>query len=206
VEPALTPRLGAGGDPPGATPLTPEDLDGLLPSDLATRGDLDRAELENIVEARIWATGRTWTPAALLDPFAVRDLHRRMFADVWRWAGTWRRRETSIGVAPETIAVRVRDLLDDALAWVAHATYPPDEIALRLHHRLALVHPFPNGNGRHARLCADLLARSLGQPVFTWSGGDLGSADATRERYLAALRRMDADPDAVDALVAFARS
>ena len=204
--PALTPQLRGGGDPPGATPLTPDDLDGLIPSDLATRGDLDRAELENIIEARIWAIRRTWTPTTLLDARALRDLHRRMFGYVWRWAGAWRRREANIGSAPEAVPVHVRDLLDDTLAWIGNSTYPPDEIALRFHHRLVLIHPFSNGNGRHARLCADLLARSLGRSVFTWSGGDLGHADETRESYLAALRAMDSDRDAVAALRAFARS
>jgi Fic-DOC domain mobile mystery protein B len=195
-----------GADPPGATPLTADDLDGLIPSDLATRGDLDRAELENIVEGRLWAGARRWTPASLLDAAAVRDLHRRMFGQVWRWAGQWRRRETNLGVSPEAIAVAVRDTLDDARAWVEHATYPPDEVALRLHHRLVAVHPFPNGNGRHARLCADLLVRTLGRPPLTWSGGDLVHTAAVRDRYLAALRAMDSDRDDVTSLLDFARS
>ena len=186
--------------------MTADDLDGLIPTDIATRADLDLAELENIVEARVWATGRTWTAASLLDAQALRDLHRRMFGHVWRWAGTWRRRETNIGAAPEAIQVQLRELLDDTRVWIEHGTYPADEITLRFHHRLVLLHPFPNGNGRHARLCADLLTRPLGRPAFTWSGGELGRVDETRERYLAALRVMDHDHDDIAALLAFARS
>ena len=124
---------------------------------MATRGDLDRAELENILEARTWAASRTWKPDDLLDSHALADLHHRMFAQVWRWAGKWRSRETSIGIAPEHIQTDLRILVDDARAWTEFTTYPADEIAVRFHHRLVFIHPFPNGNGRHARLAADLL-------------------------------------------------
>jgi Fic-DOC domain mobile mystery protein B len=180
-----------------------------MPPDVATRADLDRVEFQNVIDARLWAMGRTWTVDALLDTQVLRGLHRRMFGEVWRWAGDLRLRETNVGVAPGTIPVALRDLLDDARAWCEHGTYPADETALRLHHRLAQVHPFANGNGRHARLCADLLVRALGRPVFAWSGdlsGDaIGRADVTRERYLAALRAMDRDREDVAALLAFAR-
>ena len=172
----------------------------MIPSDLATRGDLDRAELENILEGQTRAYRRTWRPTELLDSYALADLHRRMFGQVWRWAGSWRRRETSIGIAPESIQVVLRMLLDDTLTWIQFQTYPPDEIALRFHHRLVAIHPFPNGNGRHARLVADLLVRALARPVFSWGG------DPDRRRYQEALRALDRDRDAVGLLLAFARA
>ena len=201
----MTRPLG-GADPPGATPLTPDELAGLIPTDVATRADLDEVELENIVAARTWAATRTWSPERLLTREAVFDLHRRMFGEVWRWAGTQRRRETSIGVAPEAIGVELRNLLDDTLVWIEHTTYDADVAALRCHHRLVQIHVFPNGNGRHARLCADLLARALGRAPFTWGGTELTRADAARAAYLRALRAMDADRDDVGPLLAFARA
>lgn len=196
-------RLPGGPDPRGATPLTAEDLESLIPTDIATRGDLDRAELENILEASAWASARSWSTERILDRYALADLHRRMFGQVWRWAGQWRRRETSVGIAPEKIQTELRMLLDDALAWVEFASYPVDEIGIRFHHRLVQVHPFPNGNGRHARLAADLLARSMGRPAFSWSYRPGVQAD--RERYRGALQAMDRNPADVDMLLAFAR-
>lgn len=199
----MTPRRQRPPDPVGATPLTDDDLEGLIPTDVATRGDLDRAELENIVEARTWAAGRTWKPDTVLDSHTLADLHRRMFRQVWRWAGKWRSRETSIGIAPERIQTELRMLVDDALAWTEFTTYPADEIAIRFHHRLVFIHPFPNGNGRHARLAADLLMRSLGQPVFTWSQRPGVLPD--RKRYREALQAMDRDREDVARLLKFAR-
>lgn len=176
---------------------------GLIPADVATRGDLDRAELENIVEARLWASRRTWTPAQLLDRDGLADLHRRMFNQVWTWAGKWRQREASIGIAPERIQVGLHDLLQDVHAWIECKTFPPDEIAILFHHRLVFIHPFPNGNGRHARLAADLLAVALGQPAFSWSERADGTVD--RDAYRRALQVLDASREDADPLLAFAR-
>lgn len=193
-----------GEDPPGATPLSDDDRAGLIPTDLATRGDLNAAEAANVVAARTWAATRAWTADALLRDDVLRDLHRRMYGDVWRWAGTYRRRDTNIGVEWTTIPVALRSMLEDVRAWVEYGTYEPDVLALRFHHRLVQIHVFPNGNGRHARLCADLLARALGGRPFTWGGVALDDVGAARAAYLDALRAMDADRDDVAALLAFA--
>ena len=127
-----------------------------------------------------------------------------MFGDVWRWAGTSRTSERNLGIAYYEIPVAVRQLLHDARAWIAHATYSPDEIAVRLHHRLVQIHPFPNGNGRHARLMADLLVMSRGQERFSWGRTSLGEAGDVRRRYIAALRA--ADGHDIGPLLVFARS
>lgn len=132
------------------------------------------------------------------------DLHRRMFGRVWRWAGKPRTTERNIGIDAYRIGMELRQLLDDARYWVSHETYSPDELALRFHHRLVQIHPFPNGNGRHARLAADLLAVRLGQPRFTWGSTNLVEAHATRRAYIDALRA--ADGHDLGLLFAFARS
>ncbi len=187
---------------PGATPLDPDTIAGLRPAHIATQADLNAAEAANILAALNWAR-RARTDTVLRRDY-VQRLHKQMFGDVWRWAGTWRRLETTIGVDPLTIATRVEQLLDDVRHWVANASFEPHEIAVRLHHQMVLIHPFPNGNGRHTRLMADLLLKQLEREPFTWGGGALSSADDARTRYIAALR--SADRGDLQPLLVFARS
>jgi len=145
---------------------------------------------------------------SILSEQFVRNLHRQMFGKVWRWAGAYRTSETNIGVDPTRISVAVRDLVGNARYWVAPgATWiTPETACVRVHHRMVAIHPFPNGNGRHARLFTDLLARSVGVQPFTWGGADLDSTGPDRAAYLAALRRADRDPDDLGDLLRFARS
>lgn len=186
-----------------ATPLTPEEESQLVPSFIRTRDELNRAEQESIVEASRLAHRRRLEPAGLLDADYLLRLHRKMFKSVWRWAGKIRTTERNIGVEPWRIRTDLQQLLDDARAWVSFESYPPDEIAVRFHHRLVAVHCFANGNGRHARLAADLLALSLGQPAFTWGAGDLAPVGDVRQAYMAALKAADRQEYAP--LLAFAR-
>jgi Fic-DOC domain mobile mystery protein B len=171
-----------------ATPLTPEEQEGLIPSYVTLRHELNEAEQANILEAGEWAFARK---RDVLDEKFLKSLHKRMFGRVWRWAGEFRLTERNIGVAPHRIGVDLRNLLDDCRYWIEHGTYPPDEIAARFHHRLVWIHPFPNGNGRHARLAADLLLAGLDQPRFSWGRVNLVDANETRRAYVAALRAAD---------------
>jgi Fic-DOC domain mobile mystery protein B len=184
----------------GATPLTPEEMRDLIPAHIAYRRELNEAEQENIVLAQAWALSRRRDP--LSEKF-VKDLHRRMLGDVWQWAGKFRTSARNIGIDYWQIPVALRQLLDDAKAWIEYSAYPPDEIAVRFHHRLVQIHPFPNGNGRHSRLMADLLAMQLGRERFSWGRGSLRTAGAARARYVEALRAAD-DHDIAPLLV-FAR-
>jgi len=184
-----------------ATPLTPEEMRDLIPAHIAYRRELNEAEQENIVLAQAWALSRRRDP--LSEKF-VKDLHRRMLGDVWRWAGKFRTSARNIGIDYWQIPVALRQLLDDAKAWIEFGSYPPDEIAVRFHHRLVQIHPFPNGNGRHSRLMADLLAIQLGRERFSWGRGSLRTAGAARARYVEALRAAD-DHD-IGLLLAFARA
>lgn len=193
-------------EPDGSTPLDGDDLEGLIPKHLGTRSDLNEAEFENLLASLPWARtlAERLDPTELLVPHRLFELHRRMFGDVWRWAGTQRRRETNIGVDPAHIAERVKVALDDAAYWHVQQTHPPDEIAVRLHHRLVAIHPFPNGNGRCTRLMADLYLRSFGEPELTWGGRALDRAGALRTSYLVALRA--ADQGDLEPLLAFVRA
>jgi Fic-DOC domain mobile mystery protein B len=195
----------ADGEPVGATPLDEDEAAGLRLSWVATRSDLNEAEQDNILRARRKQRWRRCGVLDLLDDKSVRDLHKDMFGTVWAWAGTYRTTEKSIGVDPTTIAVRVRDLVADAHAWLGPPRpLPEDQVAYELHHKLVQIHPFPNGNGRHARELTDLLLRSLGQPPFTWGTATGLTDEAIRRAYLAALRT--ADRGDYSALAAFVRS
>jgi Fic-DOC domain mobile mystery protein B len=127
-----------------------------------------------------------------------------MFNETWTWAGTFRRTGKNLGVPPHAIAASLHDLLNNVTYWLEHATYPLDEIAARFHHRLVAIHPFPNGNGRHGRLMADLLLRNYGAETFTWGREDLKAPSKVRERYLQALKAADAGD--IKPLIQFARS
>jgi len=191
-------------EPDDATPLEPQEREGLLQAWITSRADLNEAEQANILKAEAWARARRRRNADLLTPDYINQLHRRMFDDVWDWAGTYRTTERNIGIAPYRLANDTAQLLDDVRYWIAHETYPPDEIAIRFHHRLVAIHPFPNGNGRHARLIADLLIERLGGAPFTWGGGTLHDIGTLRTAYITALRA--ADNHDIEPLLEFARS
>ena len=184
-----------------ATPLEPDERRQIIPTYITTRAQLNEAEQIGITEADEWAFKRK------RDVLSERDLlalHKRMFGKVWRWAGAFRTTERNIGVAPHMIATQLRMLLDDVRFWIDNNTYPLDEIAVRFHHKLVWIHPFPNGNGRHTRLAADLLAVSLGRPRFTWGSASIVETAATRAQYVVALKVADAYD--IAPLLAFARS
>ncbi|HVA29422.1 MAG TPA: mobile mystery protein B [Candidatus Baltobacteraceae bacterium] len=183
------------------TPLTAEEREGLIPSYITLRHELNEAEQINIGAALRWTDSRR---RDILDRAFLSELHLRMFGDVWRWAGQYRTTERNIGVEAHRITTDVQQAIDDARYWVEHATYPPDEIAVRFSHRLVAVHPFPNGNGRFSRLVGDLLARQLGQAPFTWGRVSLVSAGETRARYVEVLQA--ADNHDIRPLLLFARS
>ena len=187
----------------GNTPLSPEELADLIPN-LATKEELNEWERENILRAREWAVGdRTPAPDLASDDY-VRKLHAKMFDQTWKWAGEYRRTEKNLGVPVPEIRERLMALFGDARYWIANNTYPPDEIAVRFHHRQVLIHPFPNGNGRHARLIADVIAMKLGRSPFTWGSANLVKEGEARTTYLEAIRV--ADNGDIQPLLKFARS
>jgi Fic-DOC domain mobile mystery protein B len=188
-------------EPDDGTPLTPEEKRGLIPAYITFRRELNQAEQENIARGQDWALSRRRD--VLTEKF-VKDLHGRMLGDVWRWAGEFRTSERNLGIAHYEIPMAVRGLLDDTKAWIEYQSYPPDEIGVRFHHRLVQIHPFPNGNGRHSRLMADVLVMQLGRERFTWGSANLQNAGDVRKRYIEALQT--ADNHDIAPLLAFARS
>jgi Fic-DOC domain mobile mystery protein B len=192
----------------GNTPIRAEDAAQLIPK-ISTISELNQYETLNILEAQNWAfSTRTMNSRDPLEETYVRALHSRMFNQVWQWAGTYRRHELNIGCAPENIMQRVPQLLGNTKYWLENATYPIDESLVRFHHELvSRIHPFPNGNGRHARMLTDVIAVKYGRPQFTWGANqNLVAETGARAAYLAALRALDASQADVHLLLAFARS
>lgn len=184
-----------------ATPLTLEERNGLIPTYLTLRGELNELEQQNIAEADRWSFRRKRN---VLSAAFLRGLHRRMFNRVWRWAGKYRTSERNLGIDSYRIETELHQALGDVRYWIDHKTYAPDEIAVRFHHRLVSIHPFPNGNGRWSRLAADLLSVSLGGERFTWGSANLQTPSDVRRDYIAALKAADSHDIAI--LLAFARS
>jgi Fic-DOC domain mobile mystery protein B len=187
--------------PPGATPLDADELASLIPGHLTTQAELNEWEQLNIVEGDKWA--RKLRKEFLTESF-LRQLHKQMFGETWRWAGDFRKSDKNIGVDWLHIGVELKKLLDDVRYQVEHGIFSADEIAVRFHHRLVSIHPFPNGNGRHARMMADLLVERLGKPRFSWGSRSLVDANDTRQQYIVSLQA--ADVRDIAPLLAFARS
>jgi Fic-DOC domain mobile mystery protein B len=188
----------------GATPLTPDEVTQLRPSWILDRGSLNAAEARAVAAVHRSLVERPPRLTEILDDLWLRRLHQRMFVDIWQWAGRYRITDRNIGIEPDRIGVAVRNLVDDAALWFQNEE--PDVAAARFHHRLVHIHPFPDGNGRHARLAADACLRASDAPAFTW-GATLQDVPMSerRQRYYHALRQADRDGD-ISALRAYART
>jgi Fic-DOC domain mobile mystery protein B len=184
-----------------ATPLTSEEREGMIPSHVTLRSELNELEQQNILEAVGSLLSRRSDP--LNEAFAL-SVHRRMFNRVWKWAGTYRTSKKNFGPEYWEVQPQLLQVFDNVRYWIEHNTYPPDEIALRFHRDIVWIHPFPNGNGRWSRFMADLLAIRLGQKQFTWGGSALRAPDETRKGYIDALHAADAHD--FGPLLEFARS
>lgn len=184
-----------------ATPLTAEEREGLIPTYISLRSELNELEQRNIAEADGWAFSRR---RSVLSESFLGGLHRRMLGRVWRWAGKYRTTERNIGIDAYKIQTELIRLIEDAAYWIERKSFSSDEIAVRFHHRLVLIHPFPNGNGRWSRLAADLLITQLGGSRFTWGSLNLQKAGEARRAYIDALKA--ADKHDLAPLIVFARS
>lgn len=190
---------------PGQTPLDEEEKEGLLIPTIATRDELDEFEQKNIEEALQWVMGRTLKPETIFTEKFIRNLHKRMYGHVWKWAGEFRRSDKNIGIDKWQIPIALKALCDDVLFWLEHNSFPPDEMAIRFKHRLVSIHCFPNGNGRHSRMMADIISEKIfKRPPFSWGAGDLVHQTDTRSIYLSAVRA--ADKDDFEPLISFSRS
>lgn len=189
----------------GQTPLNEEEQDGLLIPSITTREELDEFEQLNIEKAIQWTFGKKWKAEQLFTERFVKDLHKRMYGEVWKWAGAFRESEKNIGIKSYLIPSELKILLDDALFWVQNGTYSPEELAIRFKHRLVSIHCFSNGNGRHSRLMADLIMEKVfNATFFSWGSTNLVKANETRTAYIKAVKM--ADKHDLHPLIDFAKS
>ena len=189
----------------GQTPLDEDEKEGLLIKSIATRGELDEFEQQNIEDAIQWSLTRKFKSEQILSETFILALHKKMYKSVWRWAGEYRKTNKNIGVDKLEIPVALRSLIDDASYWLENNVYEPDEFALRFKHRLVSIHCFPNGNGRHSRMIADIIIEKIYQlPVFSWGSKSLADENDSRKNYLIAIRK--ADKGDLELLLKFARA
>lgn len=188
----------------GQTPIDDDEKEGLLIKMITTLGELNEFEQLNVQKAFEWSLKQNPTYDKILTEKFILDLHKRMFNDVWKWAGRFRSSNKNLGVDKYEIRIELKKLLDDCKYWIENQTYTEDEIAVRLSHRLVQIHPFANGNGRHSRLLADILITSgFKKGHFTWGNRNLTKPGEARKKYLSALR--EADKNDYKPLIEFAR-
>jgi len=188
----------------GQTLIDQDEKDALLIKNITTRRELDEFEQLGVEKAIEWTMKTKLDLGKILTEDFIRELHKRMFDDVWKWAGQFRTSNKNLGVDKDQIGIELRKLLDDCRYWIGEKVFTGDEIAVRFSHRIVTVHPFANGNGRHSRLIADVLAsHGFGRQHFSWGSLNLTAKGEARSKYLNALR--EADENDYTSLIKFAR-
>lgn len=189
----------------GQTPIDEDEIEGLIISSIATRSELDEFEQQNIEQAVQWTLMRNFKQQEIFSEKFLTNVHKRMYQNIWSWAGKFRKTNKNIGVDRWQIPMEVKKLLDDSVYWVDNNIYPPDETAIRFKHRLVSIHCFPNGNGRHSRLMADIIIEKIyKRPVFSWGAGNITTEGDIRTTYIKAIKA--ADNGDYSLLLDFARS
>ncbi|WP_372769945.1 mobile mystery protein B [Lutibacter sp.] len=189
----------------GQTPLDDDEKKGLKINSITTQKELDEFEQLNIEKTVEWTIHSNLKPEKILTEKFIKDLHKKMYGGVWKWAGEFRKSEKNIGIKWTQIGVELKNLIDDTKYWIENKTYSPEEIAIRFKHRIVAIHCFPNGNGRHSRMMADIIMESIfGKEIFTWHESNMVKADETRKNYIKALR--EADNGNINPLIEFARN
>lgn len=189
----------------GQTPLDEDEKEGLLIPTITTREELDEFEQKNIEEAILWILKKRLNKEIIFTEKFIRDLHKKMYGYVWKWAGDFRQTNKNIGIDYWKISTELKMLLDDALFWIEQETFSADELAIIFKHRLVSIHCFPNGNGRHSRLMADIIASKIfGLDVFSWGNDNLSNETNAREIYIKEVKL--ADKGDYSELIKFARS
>ncbi len=189
----------------GQTPLDEEEKNGLLIPSISTRKELDEFEQKNIEQAIQWLMSKRFKVDTILSEEFIKLLHKQMFGEVWAWAGEFRKSNKNLGIDRWKISTELKNLLDDTLYWIQKTTYPAEEIGIRFKHRLVSIHCFPNGNGRHSRLMADIIIEKIfNKPPYSWGAESDDKDNENRRHYIDAVQA--ADNNDYSLLLAFARS
>ena len=189
----------------GQTPLDEEEKESLKIKSITTQKELDEFEQLNIEKAVEWIIHANLTPKRILTEKFIKDLHKKMYDDVWKWAGKFRKSDKNIGVHWTQIGIEIKNLLDDTKFWIENNTFSAEEISIRFKHRIVVIHCFPNGNGRHSRMMADIIMEFIfGKEIFSWHKSNMIKADNTRKKYIEALKK--ADNGNINPLIEFAKN
>ncbi|PKV53150.1 Fic-DOC domain mobile mystery protein B [Aquimarina sp. MAR_2010_214] len=189
----------------GQTPINEEEKEGLRIKSITTQKELDEFEQLNIEKAVEWTIHANLKPEKILSEKFIKDLHKKMYGDIWKWAGEFRKSEKNIGIKWTQIGIELKNLIDDTKYWIENKTYSSEEISIRFKHRIVTIHCFPNGNGRHSRMMADIIMESVfGEEIFTWHQSNMVKADEIRKNYIATLR--EADNGNINPLIEFAQN
>ena len=188
---------------PGQAQLDHEELAGLKLQGIKDLTEVIPYETKNILKASTWAEKNLFGPEKIFTELFIKEIHKRMFGDVWDWAGKYRLGNKTMGVDFKLIRQELKQLFSNTMFWIENENYQPDEIAIRFMHRLMQIQCFPGGNARHARLMADIVIEHvLNGDIFTW-GKTLNNAELAREKFLDALKK--ADKGKMDELLKIAR-
>jgi Fic-DOC domain mobile mystery protein B len=189
----------------GQTPLDEEEKEGLKIKSITTQAELDEFEQLNIERAVEWTIHSNLKPERILTENFIKDLHKKMYGDVWKWAGEYRKKNKNLGINWTEIRIELKNLIDDTKYWIENKSFQPEEIAIRFKHRIVAIHCFPNGNGRHSRMMADIIMESIFKgEVFHWHQSNMVKPSNTRKTYITALR--NADNGNIIPLIEFAKS
>lgn len=189
----------------GQTPLDEDEKEGLKIKSITTQNELDEFEQLNIEKSVEWIIHSNLKSEKILTEKFIKDLHKKMYGDVWKWAGEFRKTDKNIGIKWAQIGIKLKNLIDDTKYWIENKTYSPEEIAIRFKHRIVAIHCFPNGNGRHSRMMADIIIESIfGKDIFTWHKSNMVKENEARKNYIKALK--EADNGNVNPLIEFAQN
>jgi Fic-DOC domain mobile mystery protein B len=189
----------------GQTPLDEDEREGLLIKSISTQRELDEFEQQHIENAMLWLSSKKLSGEEILSEKFIKELHRRMYAGIWKWAGEFRKTDKNIGTDKQQVSIALKQLLDDCLYWIKDNSFPGEEIAIRLKHRIVQIHCFANGNGRHSRLLADVMMEKVfNLPSFSWGAANLIKQSDPRIAYIKALKKADAGD--YNDLLSFAKS
>lgn len=189
----------------GQTPLDEEEKEGLKIKSITTQGELDEFEQLNIETAVEWTIHSNLKLKRILTEKFIKDLHKKMYGDIWIRAGEFRKSDKNIGIKWTQIGLELKNLLDDTNYWIDNKTFSSEEISIRFKHRIVTIHCFPNGNGRHSRMMADIISESIfGKEIFSWHKSNMVKANKIRKKYVDALK--EADNGNIKPLIEFAKN
>ena len=189
----------------GQTPLDENEKEGLKIKSITTQGELDEFEQLNIQEAVEWTIRTNLNVERILTEKFIKDLHKKMYGNVWKWAGEFRKSDKNIGISWPQIGIELKKLIDDTEYWINNNTFSAEEISIKFKHRIVAIHCFPNGNGRHSRIMADIMMEFIfGKEIFSWHKSNMVKPNDIRKQYITALKK--ADNGNIEPLIKFAKN